>query len=302
MKRIFTISVFILITLLLTGCGSDNKVVTKTEGAGAAQVSGKHINISILIDLSDRISPVINPGQRAKDMNLIMGIVREFKKQLKTKGTFALKDKIRVIFYPQPQGFDVNSIAENLNIDFEQIPLNSRKTVFGKMDSIYEANLNALYDQIIRTDKYDGSDLFNFFKTRVADDCIADNLTYDNTLIVLTDGYLYWKSFMQNKGNRYSYILPTSSHVSQFRKNPDWSKIFAEGDYGFLPVNPKLKNLRIIAAEFNPVESSPEDFDIMSAYWSKWFDEMGMAKASYKILRSDLSITTQSSVNRFVFR
>ncbi len=294
MMALFLISIF-------TGCGSDDKVGTIPAGDQGAEVSGKHYNISILIDLSDRISPVLNPGQRSKDINLIMNIVKEFKKRLNLKGTFAVKDKIRVIFYPQPKGFDVNAIADNLNFDFEQIPVEARKKVFATMDSIYEASLNLLYDKITEKKKYDGSDLFNFFKSRAKDDCVMDNLTYDNVLVVLTDGYLYWKSFIQNKGNRYSYLLPTADHVAQFRKNPDWEKMFSEGDYGLLPINVNLKNLRVIAAEFNPVESAPEDFDIMSAYWSRWFDEMGIAKTSYKILKSDLNTTTRVAVTRFLF-
>lgn len=301
MKKFTNIMAALFLTALFFGCGSDEKVVTKSAGDNAAAVSGKHYNISILIDLSDRISPALNPAQRSKDISLIMNIVKEFKKRLNIKGTFAVKDKIRVIFYPQPRGFDVNAIADNMNFDFEQIPVEARKKVFSQMDSIYEASLNLLYDKIAEKDKYDGSDLFNFFKSRAEDDCVMDNLTYDNVLVVLTDGYLYWKSFIQNKENRFSYLLPTAGHVTKFRRNPDWEKVFSEGDYGFLPINSRLKNLRVIAAEFNPVETAPEDFDIMSAYWSKWFDEMGLEKSSYKILKSDLNTTTRAAITRFLF-
>jgi len=286
-NKIFPVIGTIFIFIALTGCGSSDPGTT----------GYKNDNITILIDLSDRIAPKDHPQQIEKDLDAVLEIVKAFKQRIVNKGTFNANDKIKVMFYPQMKDSRIMEIAERLTINLEHLEPREKKIIFKNIDSLYASNLKELYRIAASQNPYSGSDIYNFFKDRVEDDCLLKDSSYLNTLVILSDGYLFWKYGQMKNGNRFSYIGPDAQQVKMFRRNPNWEAAFDKNDYGFIPVKNNFSDLSVLLLEVNPVAAYPEDYDIMKKYWGKWFEEMNVRK--YKIVKSDLPVTTRAIVQKY---
>lgn len=294
MKRF--IGFIAMFTLFFIGCSTE----TNTSNESADSSSYKNLNISILIDLSDRISAVKNPGQADKDIKSIGFVVESLKKFMSSKGTINSEDKIRVIFYPSSDNKLYQEIAENLIIDFSQFDIPQRRAMFNNIEKLYKEQLERLYAVASRSSQYKGADLFNYFKHRVMDDCIIEDKEYENILVLITDGYLYHTNSKFNIGNRYSFIGPIADQIRTFRNSANWEKRFEEQDYGFVTIKNDLSRLKILALEFAPVVNYPIDFDIQHKYWSKWFDEQNVGRKNYKIVKTDVPSLNKEIIVSFM--
>ncbi|MCX8057035.1 MAG: hypothetical protein N3F03_05425 [Ignavibacteria bacterium] len=259
----------------------------------------KNINLTILIDLSDRISENKNPDQVEKDLYIINSVVDAFKKYLYRKGVVQSDDKIKVIFYPVNTQSIYQEIADSLHFDFEQIDLKDRKKIFSQLNEIYNKHLTTIYSIASKAKSYPGSDLFNYFKHRIVDDCILNDSRFINFLVILTDGYIYDENAKYNMGNRFSYLAPLSSHITQFRKIINWEADFDRKDFGLIKLDNDLSKLHILVAELNPPKNHPEDFDILKKYWSKWLIEQNVRKENFKIIKTDLNYLNSNIVQKF---
>lgn len=283
--------------MLLQFC--TNEKVKEEKSKSDKSSNFKNLNVSILIDLSDRISSKLNPEQYEKDINIVSYVVDAFKSYLNQKGVVQSEDKIKTIFYPSLNYEIYQEIADSLNIDFGKYEFKQRKEIFNRISQIYKNHLKKLYSFATKARSYEGSDLFNYFKHRVVDDCISKDSNYINILIILTDGYIYHQNSQYRNGNRFSYLVPKADHVKYFRALENWEEIFDKENYGLIKLNNDLSKLYILAAEFNPSENSPKDFDILKKYWSKWFEEQNMKPEQYKILKTDLNALNRELIYQF---
>lgn len=285
--------------LILFGCNSNRQSAeTANKNSHKMFADYKNLNITILIDLSDRISSEINKNQAQKDKKIINYILESFKNHLNYKGVVHSEDKIKVIFYPAPENEVIQEIADSLNIDFSKYDFPERKKIFNNIQSLFNNQLNRLYSIAANAKRFNGSDLFNYFKYRVVDDCIIDN--YSNLLVILSDGYIYDLNSKYSYSNRFSYLLPTSNHIKIFRKLNNWEVLFEKEDYGLIKLKNDLSALHILALEFSPAKHSPEDFDIMKKYWSKWFIEQKIDTNNFKILRTDINSLNRDLIQAFI--
>lgn len=297
-----TTTLLLLLFLLLNfnGCsGKHEETKSREVTAGVTEEKPVNYNITILLDLSDRISAKKNPGQASRDTASIMEIIQRLKAHLAARGTINAEDKIKVVFYPNNYNSLVQRIAGDLNIDFGTMTPPQKRRVYESLDSIYRQNLANLYSVASSAPIFDGADLFNYFKHRAEDDCIETDPKYLNLLVIFSDGYMYHKNSMYSTGNRYSYIVPEAPHLKIFRREYNWQEKFDAGDYGFINTGSNLKNLNILALEFAPWGSHPNDYDIMHKYWSKWFTEMGVLEHRYKILKTDVPSLNKQSIGKF---
>ncbi|MFN4111306.1 MAG: hypothetical protein ACK4G1_03465, partial [Ignavibacteria bacterium] len=166
-------------------------IISCNENKKEEDLNFKNLNLTILIDLSDRISIKKNPDQVEKDLYIINSVLSAFKKFLYHKGVIQSDDKIKVIFYPINNNSIFQETADSLYIDFEQIELQERKRTFASLNDLFNRNLKKIYSIASQANSYPGSDLFNYFKHRVVDDCILLDSRFINVLVILTDGYLF---------------------------------------------------------------------------------------------------------------
>lgn len=291
---------FFLLTVLLIVLFSCNSV--SNEGAFEKKnVSGAHyknLNITILLDLSDRISSKKNPEQFKKDIKFINNVLDAFKAYLNKKGVVESEDKIKLIFYPLSMDELYQEIADSLNIEFAKYDYGYRKMIYENISAVYNRQLSKLYSFAANSKVYSGSDLFNYFKHRVVDDCILPDSNYINLLIILTDGYIYDKNSMYQQENKFSYLIPEAPHVRIFRKLNNWEEHYEKNNYGLIPLNNDLSALSVLVGEIHPVENSPKDFDILKKYWSEWLENQKVKK--YKIIKSDINTLNRDIIFNFI--
>lgn len=259
----------------------------------------KNLNLTILIDLSDRISVAKNPEQSEKDIEIIVSVLENFKKFLSSKGVIHSEDRIKVIFYPVSQYDIFKSIADSLSIDFATLEFSERKLTFELLTTKFKNNLKKLYSVASKANSFPGSDLFNYFKHRIIDDCIIPNSNFINTLVILTDGYIYYENSKYQLNNRVSYLAPKSNQIELLRNVNNWEEHFHKNDFGLIKIENDLSDLNILLCEFNPIYKSPKDFDIMKLYWSKWLEEQKVKKDNYKIIKTELTSINKNLINTF---
>ena len=277
-------------------CESNEKRCNKC----CSEEGEKQLNISILLDLSDRINPQkypATPEHFQRDIENIKTITEFFKSDMERLGAYKAKGKIRVFFLPHPDDSEINSIAGKLKIDCSKMDNRGRKEVHDSITELFAQNLGEIYRQTIaQTIDWPGSDIWRFFKDDVKDFCIEKDSTYRNILIVFTDGYLYHKQSVQNNKNRFSYLL--DRNLKPYRKS-DWKQPVEQNDFGIMTERNDLNNLEVLVLEVSAENSTNKiDEDIISFVLKKWFEEMNVSR--YEVYRSDLPANTKTRIENFL--
>ncbi|CAL2078842.1 hypothetical protein [Tenacibaculum sp. 190524A05c] len=286
--------------LLIVGCKEETK--NTSQDAKALQVVSKkkttdNLNISILLDLSDRINPVKNSNGTMeyyqRDLGYIAAITKAFENHIMHKKIQKIKDQIQVFIDPEPSDITLNEKIAALKLEFNRH--NATKEYINKIQETYQFNCKDIYETAIKDGKYIGSDLFNFFKNKVSNYCIKKNQR--NILIILTDGYMYHKDSRIKDKNETTYL--TSKLIRGFKLNTtNWKKRFEKNNYGFLSVEQNLKELEILVLGINPLKHNPFEKDVIKSYWSKWFNEMNVKK--HQIKSADLPIYLEDVIEDFI--
>ncbi len=247
-------------------------------------VGKKHLNINVLLDLSDRIDPKVNPkepSQKQRDISAIMVLCQALKNNINAFNAFKTRAKMNVFFYPEPSDEEISKIAKDLNVSCEAGNLpdvaKRNKLLYQNIDNRFTIGLSRIYDLATTSGKYPGSNIFRFMKDEVSS-CIEDTSLFRNILVIFTDGYIYEQNEKYRQKNRYSYIEKSFEHFNRFRNRTIMATEFEQKDYGLIKVNDKLKTIEILVLELSPPLNSPVDIDILNKYWYKWLREMGVGK------------------------
>jgi hypothetical protein len=295
MKQIIFFSI-IAISLVSCGGGSNN-VKKNSDDVKAEKPGEKQLNISILLDLSDRISPKINPEAKKNDIENIKTITEFFKSNMSNLGAYKAKGKIRIFFSPAPSDENINSVVKSLIIDCSKLENKGRKEVYDTITNLYTKNLENIYQKTIETSAWEGSDIWRFFKDDVKDFCIEKDTTYRNILIILTDGYLYHKQSIFNNKNRFTYLLG-SSNLTQYRKQ-NWEQLIEQNDFGIKTERDDLSNLEVLVLEVKAENPNYKvDEDILRYLWKKWFNEMNVNHN--EVYPSALPANTKTRIESFL--
>ncbi|MBF4487332.1 hypothetical protein [Flavobacterium sp. CSZ] len=295
MKNIFTIMAMSFLVVSTFSCKKES-YKEETEVPVKSTVSEDY-NISILLDLSDRISLEKNPNPTMeyyqRDLGYIKSVSEAFTQHLKSKRIRQINDKMQLFFNPEPLDAAINTIAQNLRISIDKN--NASKELLNSINSDYASQTSKIYESAIKDNKYVGSDIWSFFDSKVKDQCIENK--YRNILIILTDGYMFYETTVMKEGNRTTYITP-----ELIRKNglntKDWDKKFDEQDFGFIKANDDLSNLEVLVLGINPDKKNPYEEKVIRAYWSKWFTEMKIT--NFEIKNADLPSNMEKIIKDFI--
>lgn len=202
MKNTLALAFISLSVLFFCSCNNPNgSEVGNIDCAPVKKLSGerKNLNVSIFLDLSDRISPTLNPNPSMeywkRDLGYITSISEAFEVHLRNKKTVLMNDYIKLFLHPLPENIsNINNIVKTLDKSFSKD--NATLKQICSISSDYHTYTNTIYSSTLRQkeplakigkDNYPGSDIFDFFKSRVKDYCIKDK--HRNILFILTDGY-----------------------------------------------------------------------------------------------------------------
>ncbi|MFF5381869.1 hypothetical protein [Pedobacter suwonensis] len=255
-------------------------------------VIAQNLNISFLLDLSDRIDPKKNPGIYQRDLQYIRSVQKAFTNHVKGKKMLLLKDQMQVFFNPLPNIENINRLSEELKVGFYP---KSNKNDFLKIDKLYTENLTKIYQRAIKDHNYVGSDIWKFFKNNIQLYCIKPE--HRNILVILTDGYMYHKASIMQVGGKTSYITPQSL-ASKKLTSAGYASIMRKNNFGFITFPYNLKDLEILVLGINPSPGNPYEEDVIKQYWGDWFKTMKVKK--FNLLTTDLPASLEPVINNFI--
>ena len=291
----------LLSSFFILSCASDTAEENsdQTIQSSNAIIQDKQLNITILLDLSDRIDPTINsdiPKHYQRDIEIVKYFSEIFKKDMIKRGAFLAKGKLKIIFSPKPQDPNVNILAEKLSVDLSIMNNKSKKVVFDNLTNTFNESISKIYNATISQNKWFGSDIWRFFKNDVKDYCIENDPNYRNILVILTDGYIYHEDSRDKNGNRFAYLLP--QNISKFRNNQNWEAELDRQDFGLITKRNDLGNLEVLVLEVTPSPKYKNDEDIIKKVLNKWFKEMKVKRSA--IFNSDLPQLSKQHIDDFI--
>ena len=256
-----------------------------------------NLNVSILLDLSDRISPTKYPNESMefykRDAGYIKTISNVFLENLSTKKMRQANEKIELYFEPSPSNSDINNLSKKLK--FKITKDNISKEIIDEIEKSYSTYPGEIYELAIADNSYVGSDTWRFFKNKVQDYCINEDQR--NILIILTDGYIYHEDSRLKEGNRSSYLIPQEIRKNKLNAS-SWKENFENKDFGFLNIDVDLSNLEILVLGINPDSKNVYEEDVSYEYWSKWFKEMRVKR--FAIKQTDLPSNMDKIIREFI--
>lgn len=282
-KRIINPVVFF--TFLL--CVSCEEVVPKKNSQEVKHDStlvltqNQDLNISFLLDLSDRINPEKYSNGTMDyykmDVAYIQSVSEAFLAHLTNKKVQRMNDRIQLYFDPPPRNQNINKLSESLR--FEVSRNNVSEDLLEAIDHSYETKPKEIYELAINDNAYIGSDMWRFFKNKIQDFCILKE--HRNILIILTDGYIYHKDTQIEDGNQTTYLTP--QFIRKHKLNTkNWKKRIVDKNFGFIPAAENLENLEILVLGINPDKKNPYEEDVIQEYWKDWLHDMKVGRYEIK--------------------
>jgi hypothetical protein len=259
---------------------------------GKAQPAKQNLNVSFLLDLSDRIDPKKNPGIYQRDLQYIKSVQKAFTNHVKGKKMLLLKDQMQIFFNPLPNIPNINQLSEQLKVDFS--PKTNKKD-FLNVDKVYTQNPAKIYQCAIKDGNYVGSDIWRFFKNNVQQYCIKPG--HRNILVILTDGYMYHANSIIVDGGKSSYITPGFLRSKKLNA-AGYQAVMKKNNLGFIAFPYNLKELEIMVLGINPSIKNPYEEDVIKQYWTDWFKTMKVKKFELRI--SDLPSSIEPIINNFI--
>lgn len=239
---------YVFLASLITGCGQApsgaDPQSKKDEFPLIKSSAEKDLNISVLIDLSDRINSSQDkrqPRQAERDINIINILSAAIKKNVAAHGSFKAKARYSVYFHPEPANKNIRDIASQLSVswvgsnDMQQAKQN--KIRYQQLEGNFAKGLKDIYQLADNASSYPGSDIWRFMKDEVKIKCIETDTGYRNILVILTDGYMYYKEGHQQLPgtHRYNYIERGTEQFARFRDPNKLATEFDAMDYGIIP-------------------------------------------------------------------
>lgn len=296
------ITFLLSLSIVLIACQDEPKedsktsqVTEKTELKTSQPV--QNLNISFLLDLSDRIDPNKYPNDAMdyykRDVAYINSVAAAMRNHLNSKRIRQINDKIKVYFEPEPSNPEINEISEKLKFNFSRH--NISKDLLKNFDENYNKYPTQIYNLAIEDANYIGSDTWRFFKTNVNDYCIEEG--YRNILVIMTDGYIFHKDTKIKQGNKTSYLTPEYIRSSGLNSN-NWMAIYNEKDFGYIALEKDLSNLEVLVLGINPDPRNDFEEEVIRKYWSDWLESMNVKK--YKIMKADLPSNMDRIIKDFI--
>lgn len=298
------IKLLLMSFLLVLSCKSVprkelDKVVNENRNPLIKVKNNENLNISILLDLSDRIDTVKYPNNAMqyykRDVGYLKSIASAFSYKTSYKKSRKLNDKIQMYFDPEPSNPQINSLSNSLKVHINRG--NGTKDFIDNVPDLYEKNSLKIYELALKDNNFIGSDIWGFFKNRVEDFCIEKESR--NILILLTDGYIYHKDSKRNEENLSSYVTPQTIRVNDLI-NSNWKTKIEEGNFGFIPINIDLSNLEVLVLGINPSKKNQYDDEVIKKYWSDWLSKMSVKK--FELKNSNLPSNMDKIINDFIVK
>lgn len=195
-------SILALVILFFNSCNSDKKELKINKKNQVTKESfdcpeflfknkENNLNISFLLDLSDRISDEKYPNSTMsytdRDLGYIETVSESFINHIESKKLVLMNDKIQLYFDPPPLDATINKKSKELKRNFNRSNISKDQIDQTKID--YKVLPKDIYTLAKKDGNYVGSDIWRFFKDKVKRYCVEE--CNRNILVIITDGYIY---------------------------------------------------------------------------------------------------------------
>ena len=237
-------------------------------------------NVSVYLDLSDRLTKGNGEPQTLRDTAIISNIIQLYVDNVVKHKIVPCNDKFQVFFYPTDGIQNASAVSNVLKVDLEQYTQSpaQKKEVLLRMQHEIMQNVTAIYESTLQNKKWLGSDIWGFFKNKIKISCVRQG--YRNILVVLTDGYIYHAKSTVAQGNEYSYLL--QSNISK-----PGTKL--------MKCNEGLEDLEVLFLEINPTQYSHTEK--MQNIIGAWMEEMGVQH--YEVIETDVTANITPAITDF---
>lgn len=303
MKNLYIQCIVFLAVLSIFSCKEDKEENEKTPGPANTSVIKKagdaNLNISFLLDLSDRIDPKKYPNKSMefyeRDVAYIKSVSEAFDTHMRNKKVRQMNDQIQVFFDPEPQNNNVNAISKNLKFLINR--QNASLELLDEIKNTYASKPLEIYELAINDNNFIGSDTWRFFKDKVKDYSIEED--HRNILVIFTDGYIYHENTKMKEGNKTSYITPQV--IRNYGLNTKaWQEKMEKNEYGYIPATTNLQNLEVLVLGINPDPKNPYEKEVIMKYWTDWFEAMEVGR--YEIKTADLPSDLDKIIKTFILK
>lgn len=266
----------VLCVIFLSACGNGKK--------GEDAAPPQPLNISVYLDLSDRLIRDLTPNQTYRDTAIINSLVDYFVSKTLGPTILSSKNKMKIFFYPTPDDSEIATLAQGLSVDISLKNGVERRKALEGMKDVFQKNLAHIYEETLKAQKWVGCDIWDFFSNKKVDNlCIKNGAR--NIVVILTDGYIFAANNKIKEDNAYSYVLPQTLAVTGSslidRRNGELSG----------------KGLEVLMLEINPYQ--PSDRNKMEKVLEDWFTAMGVEK--FVVAETDANLTnTQTIISNFL--
>jgi len=243
--------------LITIGCGE-----ASPEESLANEIPNRHINFTILLDLSDR---VLNPDQVDRDKILVKKIYELFEMEVRLDVYINSLDKISVHAAPQSSAtYSTIQYEDSMFIDMSRMGIAEKKGGEIRRKNAFFNSLDALYALAIADSSrgYSGADIWKWFKNDLAIDSTRQNFVF-----VLTDGYM-------NVQDRQEANIDTLTSIGR-----------------------SLAGANVLVMEFSPNDDD-YSYERVHNVWGRWFASMGIK--NYRVLKTSALQATNQQLTDFV--
>ncbi|MCJ0742220.1 hypothetical protein [Pedobacter montanisoli] len=286
MKKLYLL-IIMMVTIFMfqTGCVSNEPSSANEKVNSQKKKSDKNLNLSIFLDLSDRIDLKKYPNQTMeiyqRDLGYIKSLGEAFQEHLSNSRISGMDDQIQLFFEPEPKDAQINDLAKQMRFVFNKATVTPK--AISSVTPTYVSCSNKIYQIALKENKYIGADIWTFFKNKVKDQCIKSN--HRNILVILTDGYMFHQDNKLKVKNQTSYLTPEL--IKDFKLNTtDFANNMESKRIGFLPATSGLQDLKVLVIGINPQKGKNFEEDVIKKYWGDWLKKMGVQ--DYEIKGIDL--------------
>ena len=262
--------------IFIFGCQSHNSSDSNNKEVDTLN----YVNITVLLDLSNRIDGILHPDQVQRDTLIIREILNNFSEQVKHNGYIYSKDKIQILIAPQAGNKTINF---NPHIEIAEIAKSNKivRQVLPQSKTQFIKDVTDIYSS---KQMFNGADIYTFFKDFPEADFIEKSYEeksrdgnvfykYHNKMIIITDGYLNFEP----KTQAVRCSNNSCMQMNVLRHDSNWKQNFSK--FKLKPIEGKnFQNLEVLLLEINPnhPEINVHESEIIEYYWKQWFNDINI--------------------------
>ena len=277
MKNIlYTLSLLFTTSFLLTSCGKEE---VKTEK--------KPANYTVVLDLSDRI---LLPEQLDKDFYLIEKYFKIFEENSRRNLVLTSKNRFSVKIIPQKNSpLNVDHYEDLLQLYLDETDVKDKNKLLSALTQSLPKVLKALKKEALfgkTSNAYFGVDIWAYLHDNGMGLSKSD---YDNTILVLTDGYFDFESQTHVIKDKNQY---TSTRFLNELTATNWKQISESKEYGLLPIKLERNTKWIVAGLSGKKANDILQTEKITYFWKKWLTQSGVAVSQFILNSSQTEMSS----------